>query len=268
MFTVGGFARVAGISARQLRKWDDAGLFSPAWVDPASGYRWYSPAQLPELRRRLALRDLGMGLAEIRRLVDEGTDLRTALEQRRAVLEHERREVERRLAELDIRVALGDAQSTQPDVVVRGLASENVATLDLSLVPDGDMGRAFYELESHVRDLGVRAARPPGAIDAHEGRPRVIFVPVRRAIAPTDRIGVRRLPATRAVTLLHRGAYDGVVSARRQLADWIAAARLRPAGPLQVRYLQFGAEAELRVPRPFIVERAADLVTELQLPVE
>jgi DNA-binding transcriptional MerR regulator len=263
MLTVGSFARAAGVSAKLLRAWDAAGLFAPAWVDPSSGYRYYSPAQLPELRRVLALRDVGMPLAEIGRLVSGGTDLRVALERRRAALEEERREVERRLAALDIRVALGADGSPEPDVVVRWIAAEPVATFDLRHAPDGDVGRAFYELESHVRDLGVRASRPSGGI-AEE---RLIFVPVRRAIAPTDRIGFRRLPAVRAVTLLHRGDYTSLAAARRQLVDWAAAAGYEGAGAIRTLYLQFGAEPELRLPRGWVVRREQDFVTELQLPV-
>src|SRR6476659_5607611 len=60
MFTVGGFARLAGVSARVLRAYDASGLLVPAWVDPSSGYRYYSPAQLPGLRRIQALRDVGL----------------------------------------------------------------------------------------------------------------------------------------------------------------------------------------------------------------
>jgi hypothetical protein len=125
------------------------------------------------------------------------------------------------------------------------------------------VGRAFYELEAHVRDLGVRAHRPPGALPAEH----LIFVPVRRAVAPTDRIGFRRLPACRAATLLHRGDYDTLGAARSELEGWVAAAGLEPAGPLRVLYLQFGAEPELRVPRGWVVPAAEDFVTELQLPV-
>jgi len=33
-------------------------------------------------------------------------------------------------------------------------------------------------------------------------------------------------------------------------------------------YLQFGAEADLRLPSAYLVERSADLVTELQVPIE
>ena len=122
MFTIGPFARLAGVSAKVLRSYDALGLFRPVWVDPATDYRYYSPAQLPELRRIVSLRDMGIGLAEIGRLISGGGDLRSALDRRRVELERERREIDRRLATLDIRVEMSAAGSEQPDIVVRPLA--------------------------------------------------------------------------------------------------------------------------------------------------
>lgn len=253
MLTIAAFARLAGISAKQLRAYDGLRLFQPAWVDPETGYRRYSPAQLPELGRILALRQLGMGLDEIGALV-RGGDLRAALERRRAELERDRRIVAERLAALEITVAEGAA-----DVVVRPIGVEPVATLAVDRsVPD-----AFFELESHVRDAGRRAHRPPGAIPA-EG---LIFVPVTGPIPETERIAYRRLPATRAACLIHRGDYPGIAAVRATLERWVAAADLVTAGPMRTIYLQFGAEPELRIPPGWVVARSADLVTELQLPV-
>ena len=254
MFTIGAFARLAGISAKQLRAYDGLGLFRPVWTDPSSAYRYYSPAQLPELRRILALRQLGMPIDQIGRLASGG-DLRQALEERRAELERERRRVEERLSALHISIDDGEG----PDVVLRPVAVEPVATLAVS----GAVGDAFYELESHVRDLGRRAHRPPRAIPT-DGE---IFVPVTRPIPETDRIGYRRLPACRVASVMHRGSYDGVAAARTALERWVAAAGLAPAGPMRTIYLQFGAEAELRLPPGWVVERDVDLITELQLPV-
>jgi hypothetical protein len=67
--------------------------------------------------------------------------------------------------------------------------------------------------------------------------------------------------------VIHRGAYEGLPAAEAALRRWATGAGLRGAGPLRTLYVQFGAEAELRVPRRYLVERTADLVTELQLPV-
>jgi DNA-binding transcriptional MerR regulator len=266
MFTIGPFGRLAGVSAKMLRSYDALGLFRPVWVDPSTDYRYYSPAQLPELRRIVALRDMGIGLAEIGRLISGGADLRAALDRRRRELELERREVDRRLATLDIRVEMSGAGSEQPDIVVRPVAAEPVATLSMAGREDGDVGAAFYELESRIRDLGRRAHRPPGALIPLDGDVE-IFVPVTGPVASTGRIGFRRLAACRAATVIVRGPYDLVRDARAALDQWVDAAGLEPAGTLRIIYLQFGAEPELRVPRGYVVERDADLVTELQLPV-
>lgn len=268
MFTIGRFARLAGVSPKLLRAYDGLALFRPAWVDPTSSYRYYSPAQLPELRRILALRDMGLALAEIRGLVGGGADLRHALDRRRAELERERREIERRLTALDIRMDLATGTADQPDVVVRTIPAEPVATM--ALADDEDVGAAFYELEAYIRDVKRRAHRPPGALVPLEPRDedRVeIFVPVSGPVEPTARVGFRRLAACRAATLLQRGSYDQVAAARETLLQWVAAAGLAVDGLLRIIYLQFGAEPELAVPRDYIVARSADYLTELQLPV-
>ena len=262
MFTVGGFARLAGVSARVLRAYDATGLFRPAWIDPGSGYRYYSPAQLPELRRILALRDVGLSRTEIGDLVSGGADLSATLARRRRELEADRREIERRLAMLEIRV--GAAATGDGDVVVRVLPSEVVATMAGALTGH-DLAAAFHELEAHVRDAGARAHRPPGSIAADAD---IVFVPLRRAIPATDRIRVTRLPATRAATILHHGGYATLPAAIEGLRSWVAAARHAPAGPLRILYLQFGAEPDLRLPRRWTVERDADFLTELQLPID
>jgi DNA-binding transcriptional MerR regulator len=262
MFRVAEFARVAGVSPRMLRNWDGLGLFRPAWTDPETGYRAYSPAQLPELRRILALRDVGMPLLEIAALRAGRADLREALSRRRHELERTRREAERRLHALDIGLAMTHDPAA-PDVVVRPIEAERVAILRMR--DDQDDGAAFYELEAVVRDLGRRRSAPPGETEV-DGK-RTVFVPVTRPVAPTGRIETIHLPAIQAATVIHRGHYDGLRQARDVLQRWVAAAGLRPAGPLRVLYLQFGAEAELRVPPRYLVERDADLFTELQLPV-
>ncbi len=263
MFRIAEFASLGGVSAKMLRAWDELELFQPVWVDPTTSYRYYSPAQLPELRRILALRDVGVPLAEIADLVDGGADLRAVLDRRRAELERERGEVERRLQALEITVAMDPT-----DVVLMPVAAEAVATYAVDPSAD-DLGPAFYELEAYVRDLGRRAPRPPGALAGADGRRRAaeVFVPVTGPVEPRGPIGYRVLPACRAASIIHRGSYGGLGTARAALDRWVRAAGLAPAGPLRILYLQFGAEPELRVPPAYLVHRDADFVTELQQPV-
>lgn len=271
MLRIGEFARLNGVSAKQLRAWDEIGLFRPAWVDPATGYRGYSPAQVPELRRIVALRDIGVPLTELVDLVSGGADLRVVLTRRRRELERQRRDIDRRLRALDITVALDDPGVTGLDVVVRPLDRQPVAMLGIE--PPLDEHDAFYALETVVRDAGRRASRPPGTllhpprIDGH--RPADVFVPItgrprgdaRREIP----VAWDELPSVRAATAIHRGPYDDLDAIERALVRWVVAAGLSATGRLRIFYLRFGAEPELRTPAPYLTDKSAEFVTELQL---
>ena len=69
-FTIGDFARAAGLTPKALRLYDDLGLLRPAEVDPWSGYRRYAPEQLERARLVATLRLLGMPLARIQQALD------------------------------------------------------------------------------------------------------------------------------------------------------------------------------------------------------
>ena len=267
MFRIATFAGLSGVSPKMLRDYDRLGIFRPVWVDPMTGYRTYSPAQLPDIRRIVALRDLGVGLAEIVRIVSGGADLAGVLDERRASLEAERREVDRRLAALAISVSMAD-DPAHVDVVLRDVDPEWVATMEVG--DDGDIGRTFYTLEAYVRDAGRRRARPPGVVVHDLSEDTVgteVFVPIRGPLAATDRITARRLPRIRAATIIARGPYAALRPARTALDGWVTSAGLAVAGPLRILYLQFGAERDLRLAPEFLVDRDDDFVTELQLPV-
>ena len=70
-YKVGEFADLSGVSAKTLRFYDEIGLFRPASVDARTRYRFYLPQQLHELASIVALRDLGVPLARLRRLTQK-----------------------------------------------------------------------------------------------------------------------------------------------------------------------------------------------------
>ncbi len=70
LMTIGAFARASRLSPKALRLYDELGLLRPAEVDPASGYRFYDPAQLERARLVAWLRRLGMPLSRIRLVCD------------------------------------------------------------------------------------------------------------------------------------------------------------------------------------------------------
>ena len=62
---IGQFANLTWLSPKALRLYQAQGLLESALVDPGSGYRYYSPSQIPAARRIGQLRRAGVPLAEI-----------------------------------------------------------------------------------------------------------------------------------------------------------------------------------------------------------
>jgi DNA-binding transcriptional MerR regulator len=107
MFTIGDFARHGRVSVRMLRHYDATGLLRPAHVDPATGYRYYTAAQLARLNRVIALKDLGFTLQQVRAILDEKVtigELRAMLRLRRADLEAAITAAAARLAQVEARL--------------------------------------------------------------------------------------------------------------------------------------------------------------------
>ena len=70
LLTIGEFARLARLSQKALRLYDELGLLRPFRVDEWSGYRYYAPSQLEQARLVAWLRRLGMPLAQIGAVLD------------------------------------------------------------------------------------------------------------------------------------------------------------------------------------------------------
>jgi DNA-binding transcriptional MerR regulator len=90
-------ARSAGVSSRTLRHYDAIGLL-PATAVGDGGLRRYDDRALVRLQRILLLRGLGLGLSEIRRVLDGEQDDVAALTAHVAWLERERDRLARQLA--------------------------------------------------------------------------------------------------------------------------------------------------------------------------
>ncbi|GAA1441260.1 MerR family transcriptional regulator [Nocardiopsis tropica] len=75
---IGDLCRMSGVTSRTLRHYHRIGLLEPEWTGPG-GIRHYGRGELLRLQRILVMRELGMGLAGIARVLDERTGEADAL---------------------------------------------------------------------------------------------------------------------------------------------------------------------------------------------
>ncbi len=107
MFKIGDFSRIARVSARLLRFYDEIGLLKPEQADAQTGYRYYSAAQLSRLNRIIVLKELGFQLEEIGRILDgqpAAAELRAMLLVRRHDSERALEAEAQRLRQIELRI--------------------------------------------------------------------------------------------------------------------------------------------------------------------
>ena len=64
-FSIGEVSKITGLSIDRLRNYDKIGLLKPSYIDPKSGYRYYSENKFRKLRIIKYLRKIGTPLKEI-----------------------------------------------------------------------------------------------------------------------------------------------------------------------------------------------------------
>ncbi len=246
LLSIGRFSQTCRLTVKTLRHYDEVGLLKPAMVDPDTGFRYYSQAQVGEAEHIRLLRSLDMPLGDIAAILGEREP---ALVRRR--LESYRREVEGKIAGchgvLAVLDRLLDPTGKIPPyrVTVMDLAAQE--TVSLRLRADmADMGRvagsAFNDLFAHLRRNGTRPAGPPLAV-YHDGEYKeedaeVSFcLPVAEPLPGRGIVRSERLPPGPGVTTMHPGAYSDMGGAYRALTAWMQAGGHCPAGPPREVYL-------------------------------
>lgn len=114
-YTVRKLSKMAGISTRTLRYYDEIGLLKPAGIN-SSGYRLYGQAQVDRLQQILFYRELGVGLDKIKEIISAPSFSREqALRDHREQLLEKRRQLDLLIATIDKTIANAEGRITMSD---------------------------------------------------------------------------------------------------------------------------------------------------------
>ncbi|THG28731.1 MerR family transcriptional regulator [Naasia lichenicola] len=104
-------ARLAGTTSRTLRHYQAEGLLEPSRMG-ANGYRHYDAASLTRLQRILLLRELGLGIAAIRTVLEDQPATVPALRTHLELLRREQERLTRQIASVQHTIrAIDDADT-------------------------------------------------------------------------------------------------------------------------------------------------------------
>ena len=206
------------LSVKTLRHYHEVGLLEPARVDPATGYRYYAPEQVPTAQVVRRLRELDMPIADVRAV------LASAPTDRNALISGHLERLENQLAAHASRrrIAAG-----HPGAAGRSLAVSNTAvsqrhrpprlrqTVDRDdLLPwwQGAVGelRATVAAEKLLTPTGVPGALFGFDIFARDRGAATVFIPVDGGVRPVGRVRPATIPAAELAVIRHHGPHDDV----------------------------------------------------------
>ncbi|MBG0831799.1 MerR family transcriptional regulator [Planomonospora sp. ID67723] len=251
LLPIGRFARLCRLSVKQLRNYAELGLLAPAWVDPATGYRYYRAGQAREALSIGLLRSLDVPLAAIGEVLSgtaSGSSQVRTLGRVRDELEAELARRRRTLATLE-RVLLHGIPASPVEVVAE--PARRVALARDTAASAQDIGRAVSSCVARLLPAVHDGARPRGE-DAVVESVAVRDGPGGQDTAPARLIGLfpvepdEPLPVAVALDLAPAAAGTAADSALRN-----AGGELRPPPGTALDLLPGGAFARVTHVGPY-----------------
>jgi DNA-binding transcriptional MerR regulator len=274
LFRIGEFSQIARVSARLLRYYDSIGLLRPQRIDPDTGYRYYSAGQLQQLNRILALKELGLSLDQVARMLDErvsAAEIRGMLALKKAELEQSLaeeaarlRHIESRLVQIEEQGSLGDY-----DVVLKSASALPILSTRAVYPNFDDAIAALRDVARAVRTQIAAAARENIIVVAHcdfddENLDLEIGVTLTRAVNKPVRLPsggqlvLAELPASSTLaTIVRSGPLYQSHLAFGKLGVWMEANGYQIVGPCREVFLDM----------PFETSSQKDPAVEIQFPV-
>lgn len=242
LYRIGEFSNLSGVSAKTLRFYDAMGLLRPASVDSRTGYRQYLPQQLEQLASVLALKNLGVSLADVRKLISRSgssKDRRELLIELKSTIERSIEAASQSLECIDAALDELDASKRPIPVVVKRRQAVPIASVRTKVNRYADILQFEQELlnalpAQSIGDLrGVLWHRcaDSGSLEGEA------FVGLRHKVPCRSFYEVAQLPAATVACAYSSLDDESAEQAYGAIRKWMNLRRYQLAGPKREIYL-------------------------------
>lgn len=186
-YTVRQLAKLAGVSARTLRYYDEIDLLKPAGTSPA-GYRLYGRVEVERLQQILFYRELGVDLKKIKQILAAPSfNELEALKEHRAKLLARREQLDHLIANVEKTIAVKEGRATMTDKekfegFKRKMIEENEAKY-------GAEARAKYGDEAVDRSNALLKNMTPEQYEKMQELGAAVLATLKAAMATKDPAG-------------------------------------------------------------------------------
>lgn len=230
MYRIGEFSKIAKITIKTLRYYDETGLLKPAFVDKENSYRYYTTTQLLPLHQIVVLRQAGLTIEEVKLVLSE-KNAAYILEKRKKELESEIQNTKKQLSHINS-ILLTNKEDFFMDYQAAIIEiPEHTIFCKKGVVPTfADLGNfivgAMKEFETSNPD--IKYVQPDFCYITYidpEFKTENAAVEYAQAVTAigkeTDTIKFKKVSPVTAVSVYHKGEYEGLSKAYAFAYSWI-----------------------------------------------
>lgn len=85
MYKIGDFSKMSKVTIKALRYYEKEGLLIPSYIDEANGYRYYESNQLVDISKIISLKQIGLSLNEIKKVINNEVDIEIVLNRKKMI---------------------------------------------------------------------------------------------------------------------------------------------------------------------------------------
>ncbi len=263
MLKIGEFSKLSMLTVKTLRFYEKEALLIPAYIDNQTGYRQYETSQLITAATIKSYRQLSLSIEEIRAIL-AGTQARSILEAKAAELKAQQDDISARLS---IIYHLLEENNMKYQAVVKEIPSYIVYYEEATLANYSDAMTFIPASGAECLRLNptLKCAEPEYEFMEYldcEYRETNIKVRHNQAVTAygteNERIKFRTIPATKVLSIFHKGAYEKIGEAYAYIYKYAEDNGYKIADYARESYID----------GIWNKENVEDWLTEIQLPIE
>jgi DNA-binding transcriptional MerR regulator len=289
MLKIGDFSRLARVTIKALRYYDELGLLKPARIDSFTGYRYYSADQLPRLNRIIALKDIGLSLEEIARLLQDNVSISHILDllyTKQEALKQRLEDESERLKRVEDWIVEVENENKLPayEIILKKIPPVRVVSARV-MIPNTFNPKPVHNkalpvltamvdhiFRSNAQIIGPLIGIYDGEIAGVEEFDLEFALPVSQVVPSRDEFQYKELPGyDQAVTTIHKGSVNSGAPVNIALAKWFETNDYQIIGPrreiLLIDYRIVGPDREIIYSDTRSSSLPDKFVVEIQVPV-
>lgn len=263
MLKIGEFSKLSHLTVKALRFYEKEGLLVPASIDKWTGYRFYETNQMENAAKIKAYRQLDLSIEEIK-VIMSGADAKAIFVKKAKALQVQKKDIDVRLSIIN---HILEDEEMKYQVTVKDIPAAIVYYSEVRLSKYSDKMQYIPQMGAECKKLnpGLKCAEPPYEFCEYldeEYKETDVMLRHNEAVVSfgveSENIKFRTIPATKVLSIFHKGAYDQIGEAYAFIMKYAE----------DNGYSIAGLSRECYIDGIWNKESIEDWLTEIQLPIK